>query len=218
MNLSLQALIFDLDGVITDTPVLHYETWRRLAAEEMIHFTPEQYHRMQGLSRRASLDIFLDGRYVSEELAQSYMARKNRYFLELLEGLTPERCFPGVREMIAEGRGAGLKIGLGSSSQNAKGVLERLGLTPSFDVIADGNTVTRAKPAPDIFLWVAGQLGVEPGRALVFEDSVAGLRAALDGGFWAVGIGGKHGPGAHVAVESLAGWGLGELVGEIVRS
>jgi HAD superfamily hydrolase (TIGR01509 family) len=133
-----------------------------------------------------------------------------------MEGLTPERCFPGVREIIAEGRAAGLKIGLGSSSQNAKGVLERLGLTPFFDVIADGNTVARAKPAPDIFLWVAEQMEVEPGRTLVFEDSVAGLQAALAGGFWTVGIGGKHGPGAHVAVGSLAGWRLGALVGEIV--
>jgi len=204
MNVDLRALIFDMDGVIADTLELHHRAWKQLAEEEGITFTAEQYRQMQGLARRQSLDIFLNGYPLSEEQAQIWMARKNSYFLDLLNSFTPEDCKPGAQTLINEARKAGLKVGLGSSSQNAKRVLELLRLTPAFEVIADGNTVHKNKPAPDIFLWVAGQLGVPPSQAVVFEDSEAGLQAALAGGFYTVGVGDDHGGGAHWVVKSLA--------------
>ena len=212
MTLNIRALIFDMDGVLADTPPLHYESWQRLAQDEGIDFGWDQHEQMQGLVRRHSLDVFLGGKPVSESQAQDMMARKNAYFVERLQHLSPADRFPGTAEIMQEVHAAGLKVGLGSSSQNARGVVEKLGLHQYFDVIADGYTVPNNKPAPDIFLWVAKQLKVSPAEAIVFEDSVAGMQAAVAGGFWRVGLGGKHGLGAHVALNSLAEVNLATLL------
>jgi len=212
MTLNIRALIFDMDGVLADTPPLHYESWQRLAQDEGVDFGWEQHEQMQGLVRRHSLDVFLGGKPVTESQAQEMMARKNAYFVERLQHLTPADRFPGTAEIMQEAHAAGLKVGLGSSSQNAREVIVKLGLVQYFDVVADGYTVPNNKPAPDIFLWVTDQLKVAPSEAIVFEDSVAGMQAAIAGGFWRVGLGGKHGPGAHVALNSLAEVNLAELL------
>ena len=212
MSFNIRALIFDLDGVLTDTPLLHYDSWRQLAADENIAFGWDQHEQMQGLVRRDSLTVFLNGRAVTEEQAQTLMARKNAYFLERLRDVTPAHCYPGVLELLAEARERGLRIGLGSSSMNARGVVEKLDLSAYFDVLGDGHTVQNHKPAPDIFLWAADQLGVRPTEAVVFEDSVAGMQAAISGGFWRVGLGGKHGAGAHVTYSMMAEVKLTDLL------
>ncbi len=212
MTLNIRALIFDMDGVLADTPPLHYESWKRLAQDEGLDFGWEQHEQMQGLVRRHSLDVFLGGKPITESQAQEMMARKNAYFMESLKQLTPADRFPGTAEIMQEAHAAGLKVGLGSSSQNARGVVEKLGLAQYFDVVADGYTVTRNKPAPDIFLWVAEQFNVSPSEAIVFEDSVAGMQAAIAGGFWRVGLGGKHGAGAHVALKVLSEVNLAGLL------
>ncbi len=212
MTVNIRALIFDMDGVLADTPPLHYDSWLRLAQDEGIDFGLEQHEQMQGLVRRHSLDVFLGGKSITESQAQEMMARKNAYFMESLKQLTPADRFPGTAEIMQEAHAAGLKVGLGSSSQNARGVVEKLGLAQYFDVLADGYTVRHNKPAPDIFLWVADQLKVAPSEAIVFEDSVAGMQAAIAGGFWRVGLGGKHGAGAHVALNTLAEVNLAALL------
>jgi beta-phosphoglucomutase len=210
--MNLRALIFDLDGVIADTISLHYQSWVRLAADTHIAFTREDYEPMLGLPRRACLDMFLKGRTISEETAQDYMNRKNAYFLELLNAITPGDTAPGVAALIHEARSAGFKIALGSSSQNARLVLSKVGLLDYFDVVGDALTVTRTKPAPDIYLWVAEQLGITPQEAVVFEDSGAGIEAAFTGGFWVVGLGAPTTVGAaHVVLPSLAGMTLDRL-------
>jgi len=213
MTIDLRALIFDLDGVIADTNAPHYASWERLSQEERIPFNRAMYEQMRGLPRHQCLRVFLDGRPIDEATAQHYLQRKNAYFLDLLEQFTPADTGPGVRELIEEGRAAGLKIGLGSSSLNAKRVLQKLGLYDLFDVIGDGDTVAQHKPAPDIFWWAAAELGVAPGQAVVFEDSRAGVQAAQAGGFWVVGIGAADGlvRDANMIVPSLAGLGLDAL-------
>ncbi|NWG17162.1 MAG: beta-phosphoglucomutase family hydrolase [Chloroflexi bacterium] len=207
-----RALIFDLDGVIANTIPLHYQSWLRLAQDINITFTPDDNELMLGLPRRECLDIFLRGQPVSEETAQELMHRKNRYFLELLDALTPADTAPGVTDLIAEARAEGVKIGLGSSSQNARRVLDKLGLLAWFDVIGDGLTVARTKPAPDIYLWAAARLGIDPFEAIIFEDSAAGVQAGLEGGFRVVGIGLARIVGAaHLVVPSLEGMTLNAL-------
>lgn len=211
MAFKLRALIFDLDGVIASTLPLHYDSWQRLSQEVAIPFTAEQYRLMQGLPRRKSMDIFLDGREVSEETAQAWMARKNDFFHENLHRMTPAHSMPGAPELIREAHASGLKIGLGSSSQNARRVLEKLELLPYFDVVADGNTVPNNKPAPDIYWWVAERLGVKPTEAVVFEDSESGLQAALAGGFWAVAVGDAYTSQPHLAAPGLNDVTLADL-------
>jgi beta-phosphoglucomutase len=205
MTIELRALIFDLDGVIADTNTPHRASWERLLGEVGIPYSPHVYERMMGLSRRQCLDVFLDGRPIEEDTAQDYLHRKNAYFLELLDAFTPGDAASGVPELIREGKAAGLKIGMGSSSQNAGNVLKKLGLYDLFDVIGDGNTVPRHKPNPDIFLWAADRLKVAPAEGVVFEDSAAGVKAGKTGGFYVVGIGDTLVTEADMIVPSLEG-------------
>ena len=212
MALDIRALIFDLDGVITDTAELHYRAWKQLADEEGIPFTREDNEQLRGVSRRESLNRILRGRPIDEPTAQAWMARKNAYYLEFLKGITPADILPGVVDFLTSARSRGLKLALGSASRNAREVLERLDILSLFDVIGDGHSVVNSKPAPDLFLWAAGGLGVNPAHAVVFEDAEAGIDAALAGGFWTVGIGSANGGHAHI----LAPGGLAELTVDLL--
>ncbi len=201
----IEALIFDMDGVLTDTVDLHYEAWLRLAQEKGIPATQVDRDQLRGLSRRDSLQTILGEELLSPEDAAALMLRKNEHFLELLDRLSPADCLPGVQRILAEARSAGLKLGLASSSQNVYAVLDKLQLLEAFDAIADAFTITRTKPAPDVFLWMAGRLNVRPIHAVVFEDSSVGIEAAHTGGFWSVGIGAAHNVGkAHLMLSTLA--------------
>jgi HAD superfamily hydrolase (TIGR01509 family) len=118
--------------------------------------------------------------------------------------ITPDNALPGVPQFLAEAREAGIKIGLGSASKNATEVLEKLQLRNAFDIVGDGYSVVNSKPAPDLFVWVAGGLHTPPNEAVVFEDAEAGIDAALAGGFWAVGLGSANVKKAHLTANGIA--------------
>lgn len=201
----IRAFLFDLDGVITDTAEFHYLAWKKLAAEEGIPFSRGEADAMRGLSRRDSLRVLLNGRPVAEETAQSWMLRKNDYYLQMLEQLTPDSLLPGVRRLLSEARDAGIHLAVASASRNAHLVLDRLGVLPLFDAVGDGHSVVNPKPAPDLFLWTAGRLNANPRQAVIFEDARAGVDAALAGGFWVVGIGSAvTSERAHIHVSDLS--------------
>jgi beta-phosphoglucomutase len=185
----IKAFIFDLDGVITDTAELHYLAWEQLTRVEGVPFTRDDNDNLRGLSRRDSLLRILNGRIIEEEQMMEWMERKNNFYLDLMDKLTPADVLPGTGELIKAAKASGIKIGLGSASRNARPVLDKLELTGSFDAIGDGYSVVNSKPAPDLFLWVAGRLDVNPLEAVIFEDAAAGIEAALAGGFWTVGVG-----------------------------
>jgi len=204
VSTSIKAFIFDLDGVITDTAEFHFLSWKQLAEEEGIIFTREDNEHLRGVSRRESLNRMLKGRPIDEATAQQWMDRKNTYYKNYLSTMSPENALPGVPQFLAEARAAGIKIGLGSASKNAVDALEKLQLASAFDVIGDGYSVVNGKPAPDLFVWVAGGLHTPPNQAVVFEDAEAGIEAALAGGFWAVGLGSANVKKAHLTANSIA--------------
>jgi beta-phosphoglucomutase len=185
----VRAIIFDLDGVLTDTAEFHYLGWKRLADEEGLTFDRQRNDALRGVSRGESLLLVLGGREVDPDRFEEMMARKNRYYLELLEGLSARDALPGAVELVRAAKERGLKVAIGSSSRNASFVLERLGIADLFDAVADGHSVERAKPAPDLFLRAAELLGVPPASCLVLEDAASGVDAALAAGMVAVGIG-----------------------------
>ncbi|MBC1258703.1 HAD-IA family hydrolase, partial [Trichormus variabilis] len=159
-----------------------------------------------GVSRRESLMRIIGDRPYSEAQIQEMMERKNCYYVELIEHITPKDLLPGAIALLDELRQAGIKLGIGSASKNAHTVIERLGLADKVDAIADGYSVQKPKPAPDLFLFAAHQLGLEPKQCVVVEDAAAGVEAALAGGMWAVGLGPVERVGAaHVVLPSLAG-------------
>lgn len=199
----IKAFIFDLDGVIIDTIEYHYLAWKRLADEEGLPFTRADNEKLRGLSRRDSLLRLLKGSTVDESTMNAWMERKNRYYQTYLDQITPANRLPGVTRLIEEAQTLGIRIGLGSASRNARAVLARLDFTHSFDVIGDAFSIINTKPAPDIFLWVAGGLRVSVTEAVVFEDAEAGVDAALQAGFWTVGLGSANVNHAHIVLPDL---------------
>ncbi|MBI1259619.1 MAG: beta-phosphoglucomutase [Chloroflexi bacterium] len=210
--LDIRAFIFDLDGVITDTAEYHFLAWKRLADEEGIPFTRQDNEALRGVSRRESLNRMLKGRPIDEATAQDYMKRKNDYYGASLNDITPANGLPGALNLLDEAHAAGIKTGLGSASKNARPVLEKLGIADKFDAIGDGYSVVNTKPAPDLFIWTAGRLGVSPTQAVVFEDAEAGVAAALTGGFWAVGIGTADVGKAHLVLPDLTNAHAAEII------
>ena len=187
----IEACIFDLDGVIVDTAVYHYRAWKRLANELGFDFTEAQNERLKGISRVRSLQLILEwgGMEKTSEEQQALATRKNEWYVDMINHMTPQEILPGAHLFLREARAAGLKTGLGSASKNAYTILERTGLLPLFDVIVDGNAVTASKPDPEVFLQCAKSLGMIPAHCVVFEDAVAGIAAAKAAGMKVIGIG-----------------------------
>ena len=185
----IRALIFDLDGVVTNTAEAHYLAWQRLATEGGLPFDRQANEKLRGISRRESLALILGKRSVSNEKADELMERKNRYYRELIARLKPSDVLPGALRLIDEAQARSLKVGLASASKNARDVLARLEITDHFDSIVDGYTPGAPKPAPDLFLASAASLGTAPDECVVFEDAADGVAAGEAAGMMTVGIG-----------------------------
>lgn len=216
----IQACIFDLDGVITDTAEYHFQAWSHLAEDEQLQFTREDNEKLLGVSRRESLELLVGrnrGKY-SEDQMLEMMERKNGYYKTLLSRINESDILPNVKKMLATFKRCGIKTAIGSSSKNARFILERLGLLQEFDAISDGYCAKKMKPAPDIFLCAAEQLGVPPGRCIVVEDASAGVEAALAANMTAVGIGPEERVGkAHFHYPAVVDIDLDEILGREVN-
>lgn len=188
-----KAIIFDLDGVLTDTSEYHYQAWKHLADDEGIPFTHEENDdHLRGVGRRDSLMYLLKGRKVSEEQMQEMMERKNRYYNDLIKQMSPKEVVAGGIQLLEEIRRAGIKTAIASASKNCMIVLERLEIVKYFDGIADGYSVTRGKPEPDVFVFAAGQVNVPTVDCLGVEDADAGIESIKTAGMQALGIGPKE--------------------------
>lgn len=215
-NVWLRGFIFDLDGVLTDTAIFHYQAWKRLADEMGADFNWEINHQLRGVSRRASMEIIFKDRALSEKQITEGMARKNGYYLSLIQTMTPDDVLPGSISLLTELKEKGIKIGLGSASKNARTVLDAIGLTGMVDVIGDGFSVEHGKPEPDLFLFVANEMNVEPKECVVFEDAAAGIEAANRAEMYAVGIGeADRLPGADVVYPNLEGLTLEKIQSDL---
>ena len=182
----MKAFIFDLDGVIVFTDKFHYLAWKKMADEMGIYFDETINNRLRGVSRAESLEIILEryeGPALSQEKKAELMEGKNNTYKELLGGMTPDDVTDEVRNTLAELHNRGYKLALGSSSKNAKFILEKVELLGAFDAISDGTNITKS-------------LGEKPEECYVVEDAYAGIDAAKSAGMQAVGIGDAAGYGA----------------------
>jgi beta-phosphoglucomutase len=212
---AIKAVIFDLDGVIVSTDEYHFQAWKRLADSLGIPFGRESNDRIRGVSRMESLEIVLEKsskRYSLEE-KRELAERKNTYYRELLKRVTPSKILPGVSEMIKAVKDRGVKIAIGSSSKNARAILRAVGLEDEFDVITDGNHVTRSKPDPEVFTIAARRLGFSPEECLVVEDAKAGVEAGLAAGMSVLAVGAAAGhPRATRSAKDLSSISVDELL------
>ncbi|MBD5474828.1 MAG: beta-phosphoglucomutase [Lachnospiraceae bacterium] len=186
-----KAVIFDLDGVICFTDKYHYLAWKKMADGMGIYFDETINNRLRGVSRMESLEIILErcDKELTQEEKQALAEEKNKTYVELLGQMTEKDLSSEVKETLDSLRKSGLKLAIGSSSKNAKFILERLGLKDYFDAVSDGSNISKSKPDPEVFIKAAEFLHMAPADCLVVEDAKAGVEAAKAGGFDSAGLG-----------------------------
>ena len=192
----LKGLIFDLDGVLTNSARFHLTAWNNLAKELGINLTKEQRDSLRGISRMDSLNLILkygdqENKY-SEKEKEKFAAEKNEKFLELVDSMTPKDILPGIPELLADAKKQGLKMDLASASKNAPRILKKLGIMDEFDGIVDPNTLHHSKPDPEIYEKAQELLGFKTDEVISFEDAAAGVQSIKAAGQFAVGIGDKN--------------------------
>ena len=209
----IQAVIFNLDGVLISTHDCHYQAWKQLAAEQGIPFNDQIYRRMEGMKRMDSLQLLLkraERQYTMGEM-WALSVRKNDLFNELVDQLKADSILPGTVETLYALREKNVKTAVSSSSENATGILRKLGLDSLLDAIIDGTQIEKGKPDPEAFLTAARKLSVPTGSCLVVENTEAGVEAAKAAGMKYAALGDALGsPYATLSElhlpESLAQW------------
>ncbi|MBQ9354527.1 MAG: beta-phosphoglucomutase [Clostridia bacterium] len=186
----MKSAIFDLDGVLVDTAVYHFAAWKELANKLGFEFTQADNERLKGVSRMKSLEILLSiGKIdASAEQKEKWAKEKNERYVKLLDNLNENSLLSGAKDYLTKLHNEGVLIALGSASKNAPLILKKTGIEDMFDAVVDGNSVSKAKPDPEIFLKGAELLGLKPHDCTVFEDSQAGIEAARAGGFSVIAV------------------------------
>lgn len=207
----LDAVAFDLDGVLTDTARAHYRAWQRLADSLGIPFDETANEALKGVDRMASLGLILADRPGFDDARRAGLAaRKNDWYLDEIAAFGAPDLFPGARAALDACRAAGLSLALASASRNAPLLLARLGIADLFDAVVDPARVAAGKPAPDIFLAAAAAVGAAPARTLGVEDSTAGLRAVRAAGMGSLGVGDPALLEADRVIPAIAAFRLGD--------
>jgi beta-phosphoglucomutase len=208
----IEAVIFDLDGVLTDTAVYHYHSWKAVAAKFNYNLTEHDNEKLKGVSRADSLKLILQWASVTltQEEILLLLQEKNDHYLLLINELGQKDILPGVLDFLTLLESHHCAKAVGSSSKNAPFILEKLGLATRFAAVIDGNGVQRTKPDPEVFLNAAQKLGVHPERCLVIEDAPSGIQAAKAAGMKVVGIGHDL-VQSDLCVPSLVGLGWDQI-------
>jgi beta-phosphoglucomutase len=202
----IEGIIFDLDGVITDTAIHHYHSWKKIAAGFGLELTHAMNEQLKGVSRKESLEKIAGWANVSltEQEKSRLLEEKNQHYLQLIDDLSASDILPGVTDFLENMKVNGLRAAVGSSSKNAKFILEKLHLLGDFQEIVDGTMVKNTKPDPEVFLQAAQLLGLTPQQCLVIEDAPAGVIAGKRAGMKVVGIGSPRMlPEANICLDSL---------------
>jgi beta-phosphoglucomutase family hydrolase len=198
--------LFDLDGVLTQTAVVHRAAWQETfddylrsrseqTGEAFQPFDPDRDYNdyVDGRPRKDGVRTFLASRGINPEpeTVDVLAERKNDVVMRRMRA-DGVKVFEGSVEYVRRAREAGLRRAVVSASANTQQVLEVTGLGELMETVVDGVVASqenlRGKPAPDTFLAAAQRLGVEPAQAAVFEDAVAGVQAGHAGGFYVVGV------------------------------
>ncbi|WP_373057547.1 beta-phosphoglucomutase [Zunongwangia sp. H14] len=188
-----RGVIFDLDGVLVDTTGLQFLAWRKTANALGIDFSEEQNEELKGISREDCFHKILSWGNVklSDEDFREYIKVKNQYYLTYIESMDQSVIFPGVLELLGLLEEEEIPFALGSASKSGAIILKKLGLFSKFKAVVDGNDVKNGKPDPEIFLLAAKKLNCKPSSCMVFEDSLAGIKAANLAGMWSIGVGNR---------------------------
>lgn len=204
--MKIKGVIFDLDGVLIHTDELHYRAWKQIADKIGVPFDRKINDKLRGVSRMESLEIILNGigEKFSETEKQILAEEKNTLYRNYLSQLTEKDVSVETFALLENLRKMNLKLAVGSSSKNARFILEQVGLLRLFDAVSDGNNISKSKPDPEVFLKAAEYLCLFPNECLVVEDAASGIEAAKAGGFCSAGIGDANSADADYRLEKLS--------------
>ncbi|HUS82355.1 MAG TPA: HAD family phosphatase [Dehalococcoidia bacterium] len=180
-----RAVIFDMDGVLADSEPLYLQGINEVLKEFGLAITEDDHNELLGAAVGPTWD-FIFGKYSPPASYDECVARYDQTMVRLLS--VPRKPLPGVRELLSELKRRRTPCALASSSWPnwVEALLTSTGLDGSFDVTVSSTAVEKGKPAPDIFLYTAEKLHVEPAQCVVLEDSRAGVTAAKAAGMYAV--------------------------------
>lgn len=217
MSSGVYAAIFDLDGVLTSTSVRHEQSWADAARAFNIPITDAALRATRSIPRASSLAAILAhaGVLLTPADRDALMAFKNQRYKELIAVLQPSDAFPGARTALERCHALGVRTAVASASLNASEVLERLGLLPLVQFIADPSRA-EPKPSAEIYGMACAALGAHPARAVCIEDGapmIANLRAE---GLYTVGIG-EAPLGADEQFRVIAEWDVEATFAKLQR-
>jgi beta-phosphoglucomutase family hydrolase len=204
------AVLLDMDGVITDTATLHARSWKQMFDTYLCQRAARAGEAFHPFDLVRDYRLYVDGKPRSDGIRDFFASRgirlpdgglddpagaetigglgnrKNALVSEIIDD-AGVKAYPGSVEFITQLRVDGFKTAVVTSSQNCAAVLKAVNLDVCFDVRVDGDTILeqrlRGKPAPDTFLVAAELLGVDPRRAIVIEDAISGIQAGFNGNF-----------------------------------
>lgn len=189
----IKGFVFDLDGVITDTSVLHGNAWHQLADELGVTWTKALADGLKGISRMDSLEMILkaggkEQDYTADQKVQ-LATKKNTNYIAEVDKMTPANILPGMKAFLDDLRAHGYQLSLASASKNAPRVLAKLELADYFPKIVDPASLKHGKPDPEIYTKGAQLLNLDPAQCLGLEDAAAGIQAINAAGETSLGIG-----------------------------
>ena len=188
------GLIFDMDGVIIDSNPFHKIAWRNFLLNKGVPYSDEIFDNViSGRNGPTNIRILM-GQDLPEKIVCEYVAEIDGGFREILRNTEEIGPIPGLYEFLDAIQNSGFKTAMATSAPkgNIELVLEKLRLRNCFDVIVDGDDVTRGKPDPEVYLTTVEKLGVTKEQCIVFEDSRMGIRSALSAGLPVVGVSSSH--------------------------
>jgi beta-phosphoglucomutase family hydrolase len=187
----LEAVIWDMDGVLANTAAYHLRAWQETFAKRGTNFTETDFRRGFGVRNDAIIRNTL-GEKTSNAEIETIAREKEATFRRLIgKDIKP---LPGVLKLLSQLHDRGVKMAIASSAviENLRLIVGSLGIEKYFAAIITGHEVTESKPSPQVFLLAAQRLGVEPANSIVFEDAVAGVKAAKRAGMHCVAITNSH--------------------------
>lgn len=213
----MRGIVFDLDGVLTDTAEYHYQAWKALGEKIGIPFDRAFNENLKGISRMDSLERILELGHKENDYTQAekevLASDKNEHYKELILEITPKDLLPGIKAFIEAAKARGLRLALASASKNGPVILERLGMTDYFEAVVDPSTLEHGKPDPEIFTKGAELLGLPAEECVGIEDAQAGIAAINAAGMFSVGVGSAESmKEADLFVESTADLDLDEIM------
>ncbi len=213
---TLEAVLWDLDGVIADTGTYHCQAWQDIFGKRGVSFTEEDFMRHFGQRNDTIIRDTVGGSISPEELDVIASEKEANYRRRVAGNIKP---LPGAIELIRALGQHGINMAIASSAplENIQIIIRGLGIEDCFQAIVWGQEVAEGKPSPQVFLLAARKLEVEPRNCVVIEDAVAGVAAAKTAAMKCVAVTNSHPRNslkeADLIVATLAALGVSDLAG-----